>query len=87
MTRASTNISDWITESTRYVIHLNTAILYKETPTVEVPLVEITEVSDKHVVGKTPVDVGDDTSPVEPRAGERSYPSESVSRITFLQET
>lgn len=81
-----TDIGGWITENTNYVIHLTAPMLYKEELTVEVPLVEIIRVSDMQVVAKTPVDVGEDTAPVNEEGGERGFPTEKVSQIRFLKE-
>lgn len=86
MTGPTTDIDDWITESTRYIIHLNSIILYKEQPTVEVPLVEIIEISEEYIDGKTPVDVGEDTAPNNEEGGTRGYKTENVNQITFLEE-
>jgi hypothetical protein len=86
MTGPTTDIDGWITESTRYIIHLNSTILYKEQPTVEVPLVEIIEISEEWITAKTPVDVGEDTSPVNEEGGVRAYKTENVNQIIFLEE-
>lgn len=54
---------DWMTESTTYIVHLCSAMLYKEEWTVSVPVVSI-ECNQESVIAQTPVDVGDDTSPI-----------------------
>jgi len=83
MIEPNTDITGWITPSTKYILHLNTAILYKEKPTVSVPLTEILAIDDSGVHALTPVDIGEDTAPVIEEGGERHYPANNISHVEF----
>ena len=86
MREPNPDIDGWITPSTRYILHLNTSILYKEKQTLSVPLVEILAIDDSGVQALTPVDTGEDTGPVNEEGGERHYPSNNISHVEFLKE-